>query len=506
MIEFVNALVYAFDPVRRTYRQAERLVVEGTRIAALDVEPVGLGAQRIDLGGATVVPAFADCHVHLTDTGLLVGERDLGDVRNAHAFADRVANLDAESGYLFAGNYEETGWVDSGEASAAAIDASHPDALAMLTRIDGHSSLVNRRTFAWLALPAQTEGIERDAAGVPTGRLFLAANWQAQTRFLAALPTSLRRKAERRAARLALAQGALHLHVQLIGFGDRAGYAAEIEALTQAGPCKWHPKICERDPTLARDLGLPYVGGDVFLDGSLGSGTAALRAPYCDRPASGHLALDDAAVREYFAQAERLGVSAGVHAIGDRAIEQCLAAWEDVLGAAPSSRNRHFIEHFEIASPDQIERCARLGIFLSMQPQFDALWGGDGGMYERRLGRARSRTMNAFASALRAGATLCGGDDSPVCALAPLAGMAAACAHHVEAERLQPLEALTMYAYDAARLGFAETHTGALLPGRDADFVVLDRDPFADGSFAATRVLQTWADGTCVYDVGEKTA
>jgi predicted amidohydrolase YtcJ len=378
------------------------------------------------------------------------------------------------------------------------LERLFPERSALLVRVDGHSSLVNRRALAELGL-AGLDGIERDAAGEPTGRLFLTANWTAQARFFARLPASERRAADRAALAVALANGAPHLHVQLVGLESRAAYAAEIEALRALGPAVWHPKICERDAALAASFGLPYVGGDVFLDGSLGSGTAALGADYCDRPGRGRLTLGESEVLDYFAGAERLGISAGVHAIGDAAIEQALSAWERVLGGRPSARCRHFIEHFELARPEQIARAARLGLYLSMQPQFDAMWGGPAGMYERRLGARRGAGMNALRSAARAGATLCGGSDSPVCALAPLAGMAAACAHHVAAERLEPLEALTMYTYDAARLGFAEGTTGRLAAGLSADFVVLDRDPFESGRFAETRVLATWLRGEPVY-------
>jgi predicted amidohydrolase YtcJ len=133
------------------------------------------------------------------------------------------------------------------------------------------------------------------------------------------LPEPQRRSAIADALELALSRGAVHLHAQLMGLDSREAYADEIETLRGLGRAKWHPKICERDAALARDLGLPYVGGDVFLDGSLGSGTAALCAPYCDRPGNGRLALDDDAVHAFFAEADALGIAAGVHAIGDRA-------------------------------------------------------------------------------------------------------------------------------------------------------------------------------------------
>lgn len=488
---------YSYDPSFGTWKRFDGFVVSGGRIVSLAPDDAGADVPRIDLGGRAAYPAFADCHVHLTDTGLFLGDRDLSGVRDARSYAAALAALPRTS-FVLASNYDETAWTDGAEATACPLEEFHPGALAMAVRIDGHSCVVNRRTLAWLNFPPELSGMERDAAGSPTGRLFLDANWRAQAAVLAALPAAEKRAADARATQLALREGALHLHVQLVGLPSPDAYADEIAALPAAGAAKWYPKICERDPQLAKDLGLPYVGGDVFLDGSIGSGTAAVHEPYRDRPGCGNLMRTDAEVEAYFAAAERLGISAGVHAIGDRAIEQCLRAWEAVLGDRPSPVNRHFIEHFEIATPEQIARSVRLGIFLSMQPQFDATWGQPGGMYETRLGAPRARSMNALGSAKRAGAVLVGGDDSPVCALSPLAGMRAATKHHVEDERLDVGDALLMYTYDAARFGHAERHTGRLAPGFAADVVLLEGDPLAAGSFDGVRVAATWSNGVDV--------
>jgi predicted amidohydrolase YtcJ len=491
---------YSYDPATHRWSHSEGLVISGGRIASRDPRTAGNGVRRIDLGGRSLYPAFADCHVHLTDTGLFLGANDLSGVRTSEAYVRRIAVLPRGS-FVLAGNYDESNWSDGGTATAAPLQAYHPDAIAMAVRIDGHSCLLNRAAFAFAALPSDTSGIERDEAGEPTGRLFLDANWRAQAKILCALPARMKREADKRATLLALREGALHLHVQLVGLGPREAYVEEIAALRRAGPAKWYPKICETDPALAKDLGLPYVGGDVFLDGSIGSGTAAVTEPYHDRTGNGTLMRTDAEVEHYFTEAERLGISAGVHAIGDRAIEQCIATWEKVLGGTPSPRNRHFIEHFEIARADQIERCARLGIYLSMQPQFDALWGHPGGMYDVRLGAQRARTMNALGSAKRAGATLVGGDDSPVCLLSPLEGMRAAVGHHNPRERLSVADALTMYTYDAARFGHVESRTGRFAEGYAADCVVLEGDPLASDSFDGVKVAQTWREGEPVSGV-----
>jgi predicted amidohydrolase YtcJ len=488
-----NARVYRYDPSLRTYSRHDALLLDGTRIRTLDSAEVGAGFETIDLDGATVLPAFADCHVHLTDTGYFLGDRYLGNVRSYDEFADAVARIPNES-FVFAGQYDESNWRDGRVADAAALERHFAEATAMLVRVDGHSCIVNRKTFAALNLPADTAGIERNERGEPTGKLFVDANWKAQAKFMERMPLAVRREADRRATELAISRGYLHLHVQFVGL-PRDRYAHEIGALRDLPKAKWYPKICEPDASLAHELGLPYIGGDVFLDGSIGSCTAAVSEPFANG-STGKLNYSDDQLYVYFSNAEALGISAGVHAIGDRAIEQCIATWERVLGGKPSSRGtRHFIEHFEIAKQEHIDACARMGIYLSMQPQFDLLWGGDGRMYDDRLGTERMRSMNALARAERAGAVLCGGDDSPVCTLSPLEGMQSAVDHHEARERLTPEQALTMYTYNAARLAHVERETGILDAGFAADFVVMDRDPLDGAKFTDCTVLQTWCDG-----------
>ncbi|HEY1656414.1 MAG TPA: amidohydrolase family protein [Candidatus Tumulicola sp.] len=491
---FHNARVYSFDSSGRL-RCDRSLAIDGGRVASRGEEPTGIGAERIDLDGAVVIPALADCHVHLTDTGYLLGARDLGATRTYDEFAAAAACVPNEFGIVFGGKYDDGSWDDGAAADARPLERFHAEADALLVRADGHSCLVNAKTLAGLDLPPETDGIERDESGRPTGKLFAEANWRAQAAFSARIPLPVRRAAERSAVDLALSHGALHLHAQLVGFA-RTEYGAEIAALRSL-PAKIYPKICEPDAELAREHGLPYIGGDVFLDGSLGSRTAALFAPYEDAGSSGGLRFSDDELLAYYAQAEALGIGAGVHAIGDAAIEQSLRVWERVLGAKPSPRgSRHFIEHFELATQEHIETCARMGIALSMQPQFDARWGGKGGMYEVRLGVRRKRSMNALARIAAAGVAICGGSDSPVCDLDPLAGMQACLDHHEFSERLSREAALAAYTLNAARFGYAEERTGNLAPGQAADFVVLDRDPLGGGrGFGECSVLATWGDG-----------
>ena len=493
---FTGVIAYAYDVHAGAFRKHRSVLVDGLRIVAFDEDPAGTSVERVACEGATLLPAFADCHVHLTDTGLFLDERNLNRTRSYQEFAAQVTRVAREWGVVFAGQYDESAWKDGRVADAAPLERAHPDARAMLVRVDGHSCIVNRATFIWLNLPDGIEGIERDADGRPTGKLFLDANWRAQSAFMEAMPLEAKRAAEQRAAELARSNGIVHVHAQLVGF-RREQYAEEIDAL-RALPGKWYPKICTPDPHLAAELGLRYVGGDVFVDGSIGSRTAAVSEPFCGTHEHGKLRYSDDELLDYFAAAQGAGIAAGVHAIGDRAIEQCVRTWERVLGERPAGV-RHFIEHFEIATEEQIEACARMGVYLSMQPQFDALWGGEGAMYDERLGTRRMHSMNALGRAQRAGAVLCGGSDSPVCELSALHGMQAAIAHHEPRERLTSEEALLMYTFNAAKLGYVERQTGVLAPGYAADFVLLDRDPLAGGRFDDCTVLQTWSDGECIF-------
>lgn len=505
MILLANARIYRFDGIRGLWQQHAALAIDDGVIRSLDARDIGAGIERLDLDGATVMPAFADCHVHLDGTGYFAGERSLSAVRSYVQYADAVARLPRDGPFLYAGQYDDGLWADGRAADALPLEHYHANVRAMVVRIDSHSCIVNRHALAWLSLDPDTNGIERDADGAPTGRLFFDANWHAQSAFMAAFPASMRADAEARAIDLALSRGALHLHAQLLGL-PREAYAEEVIRL-RTSRAKVHPKICEPDAQLAVELGLPYIGGDVFLDGSLGSCTAALCEPYAGERGHGALRMSDDALLGYFAQAEALGIAAGVHAIGDAAIEQCIRTWERVLAGKPSQRGaRHFIEHFEMASDEHIDACARMGIYLSMQPQFDATWGNQGGMYDERLGTDRKRRMNALARIARSGTVLCGGDDSPVCPLDPLAGMQACLDHHEPEQRLTAHEALALYTVNAARFGYAETHTGNLEPGLAADLVVLDRDPLDGARFADCTVRQTWRDGKILFDVNDRCA
>ena len=130
-----------------------------------------------------------------------------------------------------------------------------------------------------------------------------------------------------------------------------------------------------------------------------------------------------------------------------------------------------------------------------MQPQFQATWGGDGGMYDDRLGAQRRKRMNPMRALVDAGVLVCGGSAPPVCALDPLAGMHAACTAQEPAYRLDAQDALALYTVNAAAFARAAHETGNLDPGLRADLAILDRDPLDGAAFSDCSVLRTMIGG-----------
>ncbi|HXW50432.1 MAG TPA: amidohydrolase [Candidatus Acidoferrales bacterium] len=471
---FVNADIITLDAARP---RARCLLVRDERIESVLAErPTGLSnnVQVIDCAGACVVPGFHDCHVHLTATGLLQGDRDLSGCNDLPALLTRVASL-AGSALVYAGNFDERRLAEERPPKRAELDTVTRGKPALLTRVDGHSCFLNTGAFDLLSIDLARPEVEKDANGDPTGRLAGPAGYAAQFEFVRKMPTQELRRADRAAAAAALAAGVTTLHNVIEG---DASYEelAEIYIDNAVLPVRVISKSCTTNVAKAKRLGGRLFGGDIFVDGSIGSRTAALTRAYRDAHTQGLLYLRKDDLIDLFAEAAESGLSLGVHAIGDDAIEQAIAAWEEVARRRGSLKPlRPSIDHFEIARRDHIERAARVGILLSMQPAFDHLWGGEGAMYESRLGAERARSMNLLRTARQTGCTVCSGSDSPVTPLSAILGIHSGVNHHVPSERLSAEEMLRTYTCDAAKLGFVERECGTLADGMLADFTLLDR-------------------------------
>jgi predicted amidohydrolase YtcJ len=322
-------------------------------------------------------------------------------------------------------------------------------------------------------------------AGLPgfaaDGRLRTDAHHAARQAAYGSVGAGQRRAAQRATldAAAALGIGALHemSGPEVSGAEDLAGLLAL--AAEQPGPTVlgYWGELAERGGLdVVRELGLAGAGGDLFCDGAFGSHTAALSAPYTDRPeTSGVLRFDADVVVRHVRDCTRAGVQAGFHVIGDAAVAQVLdavAAVAEELGTAAVRACRHRLEHLEMAAPDVVDRMAALGMVASVQPAFDALWGGDAGMYARRLGVARALTTNPFADLSDAGVPLALGSDAPVTPLDPWGGVHAAVDHHTPGAGLRPFDAFDAATHGGWFAARAEHPVGPLAVGARASLAL----------------------------------
>ncbi len=482
----------------------EWVLVDGRHVQRVGSGEPPQADRVVDLPGTTVLPGFVDSHVHLTGTGVREAEPALARARSAAEALEVARRAAAErEGPTILHGFDESGWDRPDLPGVAALDAATPHPLA-LVRADGHLSLANTaavRAAGILELP----GCERDAGGSPTGRVTEQANERLLGWFQRQLADGEVRRFQRLAAEVAASRGVTCVHEMSLpterGLRDLVVLLGHREEL----PVDVVVYLCTTDIPQAVELGLPRIGGDVLVDGSVGARTAALSAPYADAEGSGTTYFADDELADFLHGAHLAGLQVGVHAIGDRAIEQVLWAWERVYRTLDSRAKRHFrarrhrIEHFEMPSPHHIERAAVMGLAVSVQPAFDALWGRPGGLYEARLGRERAGAMNPFRSLLERGIELGVGSDAPVTPLDPMAALRAMERHHAPEQRLSRSDALRLATVGSARLAHQEGKKGALEPGAHADFAVYDQDPLAVEDPSGLRPVLTVSLGREVH-------
>ncbi len=253
------------------------------------------------------------------------------------------------------------------------------------------------------------------------------------------------------------------------------------------------------------DLGLPRIGGDLPVDGSIGARTAHLSEPYADAAGTGDRYFEDDALAAFFRDGHLAGLQVGVHAIGDAALRQVVSTWERVYQALDSRGRRHFrarrhrVEHFEMADASTVEGAAALGLAISVQPAFDAEWGFEGGLYEQGLGWERAAGMNPFRDLLERGLELGAGSDTPITAIDPMSTLRAFEGHHDPHQRLSREEAIRVATTGSARLAHQEDKKGSLEPGKHADFAAYDVDPLEAGDLDGIRPILTVSLGRDVF-------
>ncbi|MGY1652503.1 amidohydrolase [Geodermatophilus sp. SYSU D01119] len=427
--------------------------------------------------GALLTPAFVDAHVHATATGLALTGLDLHSRSSVAEAVDAVAaaHRTAPAGVLLGTGWDETGWPEGRGLTRADLDAVVGDRPVYLARVDVHSATVST------ALLDRVPGIRELPGFSADGQLRLDAHHAARQAAYGAVTA-----AQREVAQAATLDAASRLGIGTVHemAGPEVSGADDLRALLALAAGRPGPRVlgywgelAERGGLdLVRELGLAGAGGDLFCDGALGSHTAALSAPYRDRPdTTGVLRFETAQLVDHVRACTAAGVQAGFHVIGDAAVDQVLdavGAVVDELGLATVRACRHRLEHVEMTSPEAVERMRAWGMVASVQPAFDAAWGGDAGMYAERLGVERALGTNPFADLADAGVALALGSDAPVTPMDPWGGVHAAVDHHERASGLRPFDAFDAATHGGWHAVRAEHPAGPLAVGAPADLAL----------------------------------
>lgn len=474
------------------------LLLDGDRIVWIGADANDAPAHdaSVDLSGCWITPAFVDAHVHATATGLSLTGVSLAGATGPDDVIERVrTHRGGPDDVILGSGWDDFAWRPRRLPTAAELTAAGGGRAVVLTRVDAHSCLVDTTVLTNLPLE-RLDGVERDHDGQPTGWLREQASEAAliySRTLLSAHDLDEARRAACEAA-LRIGIGSFHEmgHPGLSGLEDAVAWSRgdwPVDVVT------WWAEL---DLSAAQRHGL-LPGGDLFLDGSIGSGTAATVDPYGPDGERGVLFHDTAAVAAWFVDCTRAKLGGGVHAIGERAIEQALVAIEaavDVHGREAVAACRHRIEHVELPTAEQVTRMAAAGVVASIQPAFDAVWGGDDGLYAERFGASAARRSNPFAWFADAGVVMAFGSDSTVTPLDPLGAVAAARHHggNLSVDVAAALDAHTLGGRYVAR----QEQVGRCAEGWRADLAVWSGDPF---SGADVRCLTTVVRGVAEHDV-----
>lgn len=471
-----NGSIYtAADPF------ATAMVVDGDTVAWVGSEQAATSIadssmEIIDLRGALLAPGFVDSHVHLTETGVALAGLQLGTVRSAAELLDAVATAGG-TGTILGHGWDETKWDNPTLPSLEQISRAAGDRHVYLSRVDVHSALVSPS----LAAAAGLEGLDGFTG---TARVVRAAHTAAR---LTArnFPEQERRRYQEQALREAAAHGYVAMaemsapHIcgpedlrTAVSWNDGGDQPEVLPYWGELASSQEHAKA------ILDDLGTNVLGlaGDLNMDGSIGSRTAALLDDYSDaagQRGSLYLSVDEAS--KHLAATSALGVQAGFHVIGDAGLAAVLDALDAAAAEVGEQRIRaagHRLEHVELADQSAIDRLAKYSVTVSVQPGFDAAWGAAGGLYEQRLG-SRSGGMNPFASFYSSGVPIAFGSDSPVTALRPWSSVRACLEHSNPEQRISARAAFlghTRAGWRAAK--HRNPLMGQLVPGAPASFAV----------------------------------
>ena len=525
-LAIVNAHVWTANPKQPWATgvavSGDRIVTVGSSAEIAKLAKASPSARVIDAKGGMVTPGWIDSHVHFLTGGAHLASVQLRDAKTPAEFIARIkayaATIPAGT-WITGGDWDHQNW--GGELPTRTwVDSVTPDNPVWIARLDGHMALANSLAMKAAGVTAATRDIDggsiiRETSGSPTG-IFKDNAMSYVDRAEPAATDEMNDRALQAAMKYVAERGVTTVH-DMGTFGslatvDRAHAAKSlITRIYQVTPIGQWEEL--RDTVAKRGKGDEWVrigGLKGFVDGSLGSHTAAMFAPFTDSPKdSGFLVNTEEDLYKWTSEGDKAGLQMIVHAIGDRAINTQLNIFERVAKENGAKDRRFRIEHAQHIAPQDIPRFAQIGVIPSMQP-YHAI--DDGRWAEKVIGPERAETTYAFKSLMDANAKVAFGSDWFVAPPTPLEGIYAAVTRRtlddknpggwVPEQKITVEDALRAYTINAAYASFDEGIKGSIERGKLADLVLVDRDltKIPPETIRDALVLATIVGGRVVYE------
>ena len=509
----IKGTVLTMDPLRPVARD---IGIHDGRIVYLgntDKPPKdSISAQTVlDYRPNIIMPGFTDTHMHPFFSGLLYGGVDLSSCTNLNEvfrLLDKKIKKNDAGSWVIGMRFQDKLQKEQRFPSRAELDRLSRDQPILILHNDMHFLSMNTESWHRMNLEKDLKGIEVDKDGHFTGYITDPASLDVLNTLPALFTDNEVINSFDKIAQAAASYGITSVHAK-----DNLRILKLLTRNRVELPVRIKP-LCMTENIKNMDLpdeilNTPHLGPDpcicIFADGTFDGYTGALLEPYWKDPVNfGVLNYQDGELYPFLKKAHTSGFQISCHTVGDRAIEQFLRIIEKILEESPRARHQHRMEHFELPSKEQLLRTAKLGCAVSLQPGFlETCAGPDLEGYRKFIGPERVLRTTPLRSILDYGILAAGGSDSPVTGMNPLEGIHNCLNHPVKDQRISIGEALALYTKNAARIGFNESETGTLSPGKLADITVLERNPFdvLQEEIRRIPVLMTMKGGRVVYSL-----
>jgi predicted amidohydrolase YtcJ len=525
-LALINGVIYTGDSskprVEAIACRGEQIVATGTTAEIRKL--IDSRTHVIDLRGGFAMPGFNDAHLHLGSAAQAKLTVNLEGAKSLAEFQKRIRDrvVFAKPGEWITGRgWDHTLWSPANFPTRKDLDVISTEHPMLFTHISGHVAVANSKALELAGITASTANppggeIEHDAQGQPDGMLKEGSAYGLVSRKIPGDTAEQRKKG----IELALAEAAKYGVTSMQDNSSWADFLAygelKKEGKLTARITEWLPF----DAPLEKLQQMRTEGGTSdpwlktgalkgFMDGALGTGTAALLAPYSDdAKTSGIIESHPGDLNKMSIERDEAGFQIAFHAIGDRGNRVALDAFAAIVAANGARDRRDRIEHAQIVAPEDFARFASLKVIASMQPSHqttDMRWA------EKRLGAERIKGAYAWKTMLDHGVKLAFGTDWPVEIINPMRGIHACVTRQLPdgtpVGGWQPQEKISMdecirdYTVGSAYAEFEEGKKGQLVPGQFADVIVLSGDvtKIPAGDILNVKVLNTIVGGRVVY-------